>query len=955
MRIFFVALGFLGAFLGSGLAAEPPLTRYTLDNGLEVVLAPDSRVGKVVTNLSYRVGALNEPAGRSGFAHLFEHLMFSGTDTWPGLFTAMEGIGANANAWTWEDNTVYYLEGVSATLPTLLAVEADRLANLARSVDQRELDLQRSVVKNEMRQNVIDQPGATGWEQIWTAAFPKGHPYSKTVLGSLTDLDAASLEDVRGFFNTYYVPNNAILVIVGDFDVDDAKALVAETFSRVPRGADVPRPIPAASEPTRVRIETEDRVPSADIGIVFGGPAFAARENGALAIAAELLGNQEYGVLRDRLVATGLATAAYAGWEPGYLAGRFYIEATAADGVDAARVEKELREAFMAFAAAQLDPADVERARRTILQAIRVGREPLKERAEAVAQMTDMLGKPELAFADDPRIAEATTADVEAAIRDILKLEDASTLVIKPGQRGGYPALFTESTGAGEDFSAAARPVVEIPKLALRAPKPATAPQPETATLGNGMRVLHYPLPGAPLAFVAAVAQGGWSSAPAGQEGLFDLASSMAARGGGDRGFADFARAAKDIGATVGSKAGYLATMVTLAVPPESLDGGVSLFADAVRRPRFDAPEWQVMTAETRDWLARREADLPDVAYRQGKGVLFPTAEGEPSFDWSFESVDAITLDGARAAFHRLFVPSGVSFVSVGPQPVAEVAASLDGAFGDWSAPAEAVAAVARKPARFPDRQRILLVPEPGASQTAIMVARMAPGSEEPRQVESEAVMRLLGDDFTSRLNSVIREEKGYSYGVYGHLLDAQPKGSALIIETTVQRDSTGPALAEFFTGFDSLVKRQVEQRELDRTVTAYQRAMASVAETSGGLFDTVTSLAGEARTLDQLFGRMEAVAALTLDPVRAQASELASLDRALIVLAGDPDSVLPQLEAIGVTDVEVVRRREEASRAIGLAEVLPESASGPRGGSTRKVHDCDEAAGDCGPEVHAQ
>ncbi|CAG0988303.1 zinc protease [Rhizobiaceae bacterium] len=951
MRIFVVALGFLCAFLGLGFAAEPPITRYTLDNGLEVVLAPDGRVGKVVTNLSYRVGALNEPRGRSGFAHLFEHLMFSGTDTWPGLFTAMEAIGANANAWTWEDKTLYYLEGVSATLPMLLSVEADRLANLARSVDQRELDLQRSVVKNEMRQNVIDQPGATGWEQAWTAVFPKGHPYSKTVLGSLADLDAASLDDVRGFFNTYYVPNNAILVIVGDFDVDDAKALVADTFGRVPRGAGVPRPVPAASEPTRVRIETEDKVPGADVGLVFSGPAFAAKENGALAIAAELLGNQEYGVLRQRLVATGLATGAYAGWEPGYLGGRFYLEATAAAGVDAATVEKELRDALAAFAAMPLDPADVERARRTILQAIRVAREPLKDRAEAIAQMTDMLGQPELAFTDDPRIAGATTADVEAAIRDILRLDDASTLVIKPGQRGGYPALFTESTGEGDAFTAQPRPVVAIPKLALRAPETASAPKAETAALRNGMRLVHYTLPGAPLAFVAAVAPGGWSSAPAGKEGLFDLAAGMASRGAGARAYADFARAAKDIGATVGASAGYMATMVTLAVPPDALDGGVALFADAVRRPRFDAPEWQVMTAETRDWLARREADLPDVAYRQGKGVLFPAAAGEPFFDWSFEALDAISLDDARAAFHRLFVPAGLSFISVGPQPAAEVVASLDKAFGDWIDPAAAVPAIGRKPTAFPNRRRILLVPEPGASQTAIMVARAAPGFEEAGHVESDAVMRLLGDDFTSRLNSVIREEKGYSYGVYGHLLDSQPRGSALIIETTVERDNTGPALAEFFAGFKSLVEHPVEQGELDRTVTAYQRAMASLAETSGGLFSAVVSLAGESRTLDEVFGRMEAIAALTLDPVRAQAAKVASLDRALIVLAGDPDAILPQLKAIGIADVEVVERSEEATRALDLAGEQTDYSPGPREGSTRRVHDCGEGR-NCDPET---
>lgn len=952
MRIFVVALGFLWALVAAASAAEPQITRYTLDNGLEVVLAPDGRVGKVVTNLSYRVGALNEPRGRSGFAHLFEHLMFSGTDTWPGLFAAMEGIGANANAWTSEDKTLYYLEGVSATLPMLLSVEADRLANLARSVDQRELDLQRSVVKNEMRQNVIDQPAATGWEQVWTAVFPKGHPYSKTVLGSLSDLDAASLDDVRGFFNTYYVPNNAILVIVGDFEVDDAKALVADTFGRVPRGADVPRPVAAASEPTRVRIETEDKVPSPDIGLVFGGPAFAAKENGALAIAAELLGNQEYGVLRDRLVATGLATGAYAGWEPGYLAGRFFVEATAAEGVDAATMEKELRAAFAAFAAAPIEAADVERARRTILQAVRVAREALKDRAEAIAQMTDMLGKPELAFVDDPRIVEATVADVEAAVRTLLRLDDASTLVIRPGQRGGYPALFTASTGDGDAFTAPARPAVAIPKLAPRPAGPATAPVAETAVLRNGMRVVHYQVPGAPLVFVAAVAPGGWSSAPAGKEGLFDLAAGMAARGAGERGYADFARAAKDIGATVGAGVGHVASMLTLSVPPDALDGGVALFADTVRRPRFDAAEWQVLIAGTRDWLARREADLPDVAYRRGKSVIFPAAAGEPSFDWSFAALDAITLEDAKEAFHRLFVPSGLSFISVGPQPVADVATSLDKAFGDWSDAASPLVAAGRRPARFPDHRRIILVPEPGASQTAIMVARAAPGFEETANVEAEAVMRLLGDDFTSRLNSVIREEKGISYGVYGHLLDSQPRGSALVIETTVQRDNTGPAVAEFFAGFASLAERPVEQAELDRTVTAYRRAMASLAETSGGLFETVAALAGEGRTLDRLFARMEAVAALTLGPVRKQALELASLDRALVVLAGDPDAVLPQLEAIGLTGIEVVERDEAAMRALDLTGDDTDYMPGPREMSTLRVHGCHD--GDCGADAHA-
>ncbi|ESX32892.1 hypothetical protein X765_04430 [Mesorhizobium sp. LSHC440B00] len=171
--------------------AEPTVT-YALDNGLQVVLVPDHRVPKVVMNLRYRVGSMNEPAGRSGFAHLFEHLMFSGTPAWPNVFGAHAALGNEINAWTTEDGTVYYVDGLSSSLPMILSLEADRMANLGRSVTQAKLDLQRSVVKNEMRQNVLDKAGASGWEAFWSGLFPKPHPYSRMVIGSVADLDAGS-------------------------------------------------------------------------------------------------------------------------------------------------------------------------------------------------------------------------------------------------------------------------------------------------------------------------------------------------------------------------------------------------------------------------------------------------------------------------------------------------------------------------------------------------------------------------------------------------------------------------------------------------------------------------------------------------------------------------------------------------------------------------------------------
>jgi zinc protease len=951
-----LTLGLIFVAGGSAIADTPSITHYKLDNGLEVVLVPDRRVPKVVTNVVYRVGALNEPPGRSGFAHLFEHLMFSGTEAYPTFDATTAAIGITNNAWTNEDSTVYYQEGLSSTLPVILSIEADRMANLGRSVSKAELDVQRAVVKNEMRQTIIDQPAMTGWEVIWSGLFPKGHPYSKSVIGSVADLDAASLDDVKGFFNTFYIPNNAILVVVGDFAVDKTKAVIADTLGRVPSGAAAPRPEIKPTEPTRVRIEMTDRVPAPVVILGFNSPAYGAKENGSLAIIAEILGNEEYGLLRDRLVGKGLASYATAGSYPGYLAGRFVIEASALEGVEASQIEKELRDGLAEFLSGAVDPADVERAKRTLLLADRVAREPLATLAEVVGDSANMLGRPELALQDDPDIASATPEKVAAVAKELLRLADASTLVVKPGPRGEFPPLLAHSTGDGAPFTAAPRPVVEVPQLATTEPGALHLPLRETATLGwkNTLRLVHYRMPDAPMAYLAVSAQGGWYNAPPGKEGLFSLALSMAPRGAGERDYASFAKAAKDIGATIGSDSDKLESYVSLSVPPETFAAGVALLADAVRKPRFDQAEWDTLVDETLDALARREADLPDVAQRGAAQQLFPQQPGQPNVDWASKSVSAITLEEARDAYAKMFAPTYITIVSVGPMSVEEVKAGLEqGGFGDW---VDAVAGYLPKKlpsAELPEKRRVLLLPEPGASQTAIYLARAMPGRDEAGRAESVAVFRLLGGDFTSRLNSVIREEKGYSYGVYGGVFDMIRERSAMTVSTTVQRDASGAALAEFFNGFDSLAKRPVDQGELDRAAMAFQLGLAGLGETSSGLFEELTSMQGSRLTLDDRIASMDAVTKVTLDGVRAEAVKLAPLDQALIVLAGDPEFVLPQLKEIGITDVQIIDRTdavaaERALDLIGGDVTVPVSPMGGRGGSTGKLH-CEDT-GSCVP-----
>ncbi|WP_167334870.1 M16 family metallopeptidase [Mesorhizobium loti] len=963
-QVFLAFTVVLAVFTGAATGKAEPIVTYALDNGLQVVLVPDHRAPKVVMNLRYRVGSMNEPAGRSGFAHLFEHLMFSGTPAWPNVFGAHAALGNEINAWTTEDGTVFYVDGLSSSLPMILSLEADRMANLGRSVTQAKLDLQRSVVKNEMRQNVLDKAGASGWEAFWSGLFPKPHPYSRMVIGSVADLDAATLDDVRGFFNTYYLPNNAVLVLVGDLKVDDAKALIADTFGRVPRGADVARP--TVPEPTQARLKLvlEDRVPSPVVVVGFSGPAAQSPDNGALGIAAELLGNGDYGFLRNRLVSEqGIATYASASWTGGLLGGRFTFEAGAAAGVTPEALESAMKAAFVDFQKTPLDPADVERARNGILQTARLGNEALKDRAGTVSYNADILGDAQSALVDDPRVKNASAADIEATVKRLLKPEDASVLVLKPGPRGGYPDALIGSSGTPRPFTAPERVAIDIPEHPAGQAPSAVLPVMETATLSNGIKLVHYTMPQAPMAYIAASAEGGWNSVPEGKEGLLELAASMATRGAGERGAADFAKATSDIGAGIGYQAGALTTTMTLGVPPEKLDQGLGLLADAVLKPRFDKTEWTVLMAQTVDWLNGREADLPGVAGRVAKAALIPQVPGKAAVDWSAKALASISLDEAKAAFKAEFTPKAVTFYSVGPMPVAAVAAGLEKAVGTWKSDTTGYAVEPSPAAHFKTGQKVLLVPEPGASQSALFVARPAPGTDEGERAESTAVANLLGDDFSSRLNSVIREEKGYSYGVSSYLLSPMKAGSGLVVATTVERANTGPAITEILKGFAGLTTLPVAQDEVDRTVTVYRRALAGSAETSAGLFGSLISAVGSGSTLEDQQNRMTARTRLTLDAVQKQALALSSLEPSLIVVAGDPDVVMPQLAAIGLKQVEIVKRDDEgeqtAMRALdllGANSQAPLSASPWRvgdGGTTRAVHSC-AGAKDCGAQIHA-
>lgn len=885
----------------------PKVVQYRLDNGLEVLLSPDQKVPKVGLTLVYRVGGMNEPAGRSGFAHLFEHLMFSGTAAYPSIDNTFSALGIANNAYTEEDRTTYIDGGLASALPVLLSVEADRMANLGGEVDQRELDLQRDVVKNEMRQTVLDTTGAPGIETLRAALFPAPHPYAEAVIGSIADLDAAKLDDVKAFFNAYYVPNNAVLALAGDFDVEAVKAMIAETFGQVPRGADVAIPVVEAPKPVALRLDFTDRMPSPVVVLGVAGPPIGARDCTALMVAADLLGNYEYGVLRRELVNTGLAINASAGWDPGRLGGRFTISATAAPGVTSAVLEAALRKAVADFSIDGVKTEDVDRVRRNVRLGLDLTVESLLDRAKLLATRYDLYGEKSPGLGIDPGLMTVTAPEVELAFRAVVAPDALTVLTIEPGERGDYPAVLKASSGVSAPIEAAPRPVVVLPKLQAGVPGKAELPPMETATLANGIRLVHYRTSGSPRELIAVSVAGGTGSDDAGKEGLIGLSAGMLARGAGDRDFEAFSKATRDIGADISGRADMQRTSVVLAVPPEDFEGGVDLLADAVLRPRFEPTEWSALTAEVQQGLAYRSIDPDSLAYTAMTDVMFPMQPGGPALDATPESVASLTPDDARAVHLKQFTPKTMTIYSVGSLGLDAVKASMERAFGGWSSDSAGLSEIPHPSAVFADGLKVYVTPTTGNSQAIIYLARPAPAFNDPGLIEALAVARLLGGDFTSRLNHVMRETHGYSYGVGASVWSNIPTGGLLMVQSPVQADKVGAAMDDIRAGFASLATTPVAEEELMRTVTATAAATAGSVETSSGLFGLVMSAAGMGLTAEQLNGKLDEIVALKLPAVQASAQSLASLDRGVVVIAGNSNSILSQLAGVGITDVTVV------------------------------------------------
>jgi zinc protease len=410
----------------------------TLPNGLRFIVHEDHSVPTVTMNVWYHVGSGDEKPGRTGFAHLFEHLMFMGSEhaPYPAFDRLLEGAGANNNGSTTEDRTNYFEWGPSNAVPLMAWLEADRMGFFLSTMDQEKVDLQRDVVKNERRQRVDNQPYGRAWETIGRMLYPSRHPYSWPVIGSMADLSAATLEDTREFFRTYYAPNNAVIVVAGAVTTADVRTLMEQYFGEIPRGPSITRPVPPRFTLERDTLAVlEDRVQLPRVYYAWHTTKGYASDDAALDIVAYILTGAKNSRLTQRLVYQDQLASDIIAFQDGKLLdGDFIVRATARPGHALPEIHHVIEEEIARLAAAGPTPRELEQAQNSIESAFLNRLERVLAKADLLNGYYYFTGEPDYFARDLARYQAVTAADVQRAVAGYLQTPKVVLSIVPDGK-----------------------------------------------------------------------------------------------------------------------------------------------------------------------------------------------------------------------------------------------------------------------------------------------------------------------------------------------------------------------------------------------------------------------------------------------------------------------------------------------------------------------------------------
>lgn len=892
-------------------------TTRTLPNGLRVYAIRDTTTPNVSVQVWYDVGSKDDPKGRSGFAHMFEHLMFKATrNLVPEQMDRLtEDVGGYNNASTADDYTNYFEVVPANHLQRLLFAEADRMASLV--VEPKSFASERDVVKEELRQRTLAQP----YGKLFSIYYPKlaysVHPYARPGIGSLEELESAGIDDVRAFHATYYRPDNAVLVVSGNFDPAQLNRWVDQYFAGIKRP---PAPIPRVTvqEPARTapvsRTVYEANTPLPAVLISYHIPPERSADTPALMVLNAILSAGESSRLYESLVYRDqLAQSASTFLDTKQSTGNFVAYAMLASGKTAAEGEAALKREIARVRDAAVSPAELAEAKNELLTSALKQRETAEGKASLIANSVIVNGDPTAADRQIAAIQTVTAADVQRVAREYLKDQQSATIRYLPAE--GKPAGTT-------DAPIAIAPTVQVAALtppaniavvtpapegqrilppAPGAPIAPTLPQPVVATLSNGIRVVTVERHDLPLVTASLVALGGSATDPAGKAGASSLAADLMTKGTQTRSATEIARAVESLGGSIESSASDDGASIDLTVPSAQVDTAMTILADVATHPTFAPAEIERARSQTIDGLNVAMKNPAQLSGMVADRVVYGTrAYGQVSTPTSLKGLTRADL---TAAYARSWKPGQATLLLVGDVTPAQARSLAEKHLGQWRAAGAATAATSAEPA-FP-APRVIVVDMPDAGQAGVVVARPGIRRADERYYPLAVANTVLGGGFSSRLNQEIRIKRGLAYGAGSSVLAGRDVG---LISARTQ--TKNPSAAEVVGLIDAEMRRlgtaPVAPAELETRQAVLIGNFGRTIETTDGVASILAGYTLQGVPLDELSRYIPRVQAV--DPATVQTTAAALLDpkAASVIVVGDAKQFLPALRQAH-PEVEVI------------------------------------------------
>jgi zinc protease len=890
---------------------------YTLPNGLKVITHEDHRLPLVSVDLWYHVGPLNEKAGRTGFAHLFEHMMFEGSEHVgeKAHIKYVQGAGAtDVNGTTDFDRTNYFETMPANQLELALWLESDRMGFLMEGLNRDLLKNQRDVVRNERRQGE-GRPYDVAQEELMHELFPKDHPYYPDVIGSHADIEAARIADIRDFHQQFYTPNNASIAIAGDFDAAKLKALLTKYFGPIPAGPKV-EPVnvvtPAITKQKRETVTDTVRLPQLEIAWLTPARFTPGAEDAQVAMFA--LGEGKVSRLDQALVyKTQVAQSVRCSVDALKLTGIAQCEITAKPGVKLEDLEKVVWSEIDRLQKEGPTAEEVEAAKATALSRKIEGLQRLGGFG-GVADTLDLYnqytGDPGYLPKDIAATEAVTKASAQAAAQKYFTKDSAAIVECVPGEKklNDVPRS-PDNTDAEvklvnpytDEFEKQQDWRKTVPKAG--APLTVHLPVPATFTLANGLKVYVVENKALPVLSATLVTRAGSENNPASKGGLASLTGQTLLEATQSRDLKTFADAQERIGTRIGGSVTMDGATVNMTVLTNHTTEAMNLFSDVIEHPAFNNDDLERLRRQRLIGIQQETDNVQAMAGRVGPKLVYGDTPYGASASGTTDSVKALTADDVKAFYSSHYGPKDSALVLAGDLTMAEARKLAEENFGKWTGTASAAVTIPPTPKLGPTH--VVIIDKPGAPQTALLAFGTGVPTSSPDLPVIGVMNYTLGGAFASRINMNLREQHGYTYGASSQY-QTYREGGLFVAGGLVRTDITGPAAKELMAEITKFPGSPSTEEELKQAKDARIQSLPGQFETTEAIAGSMTSLFLLDRPLDYYAALPAKYRAVTAADVARVAKEDIHPDQLIIVAAGDLKKIEPGLKEAGVGPVEV-------------------------------------------------